>query len=341
MARRYWVMRTDPERPDYFSKELRAERMRQGWGYREDLDLRKLAELVSSNRDLTPKQREAWGNRRLLPTEQDSMQKGDVVLLPNLPTKRVWSVAEIVNDEYRYEIDPGFKDYGHIRNARLLNPGSPINPYSEAVSANLRSTMRTPRRLWNIDKYEDVQRLRAALEEGVPVDRPTSGEERLERTKNALKEHLWTHLQRLFRGAEFEEPCGKLLELLYDEVEHTAGPKEHGADFICSFSDGLGIAHNIAVQLKMWWTDKRGADLSHPIEQVREAHRSYPEITSAAIITTLDGITDGSQRAVEELSEDLGIPVRVVLKDDLLELILRHISDMTEALDWTAGLSST
>lgn len=335
-------MRTDRKRPCYFSEELRAGRMRQGWGYREDLDLRKLAELVSSKQDLTLKQREAWGNRRMLPTEQDSMQEGDVILLPNLLTEGVWSVAEIVDNEYRYEIDLDLGDYGHIRNARLLNPVRPINPYSEAVSANLRNTMRTPRRLWNIDRLgEDVQRLQAALKADASVDQPESGEERLERTKNALKEHLWSHLERLFHGADFERgPCKKLLELLYEEVEHTAGPKEHGADFICSFSDGLGVAHNVAVQVKMW-TDERGDDLSRPIEQIREAYRYYPEITSAALITTLDGLTDGSRRTVEELSEDLGIPVRVVLKDDLLELILRHIPDMTEALDWTTRLSDT
>lgn len=259
-------------------------------------------------------------------------------MLPHLPEEGSWSIAEVVDNEYRYEIDPELGDYGHIRNVRLLNPDSPINPYSEAVSAALRNTMRYQGRLWNIDQYEEeMQRLLAALEEGAPVGQSQSEEEKLESIKNALKEQLWEQLKRWFQSAEFEKPCRRLLGLLYDEVRHTAGRQEHGADFICSFADGLGVPHNVAVQLKMWM-DERGGDLSDPVKQIREAYRYYDtKITSAVILTTLDDITDDSRYAIDRLSEELGIPVQVVRKDDLLELFLRHLSAMTGALDQPLG----
>jgi hypothetical protein len=131
------------------------------------------------------------GNRRLLPSEPNSIREGDIVLLPNLPEHGRWLVAEVADDEYRYEIPPEFRDYGHVRTVRLLNPDSPVNPYDEAVSAHLRGTMRVRRRLWNIDRHEaEVRRLLVALNEGRSVERAQSGEERLEGVKDALKAHL-------------------------------------------------------------------------------------------------------------------------------------------------------
>ncbi len=191
MNRRYWVMRTDPTQKDYIAAELRAGRMRQGWGYSEDLNLAELSRLVHSGQSLSSEQRAAWGNRRLLPSEPNSIRQGDIVLLPNLPEHGRWFVAEVADDEYRYEIPPEFRDYGHVRTVRLLNPDSPVNPYDEAVSAHLRGTMRVRRRLWNIDRHEaEVRRLLVALNEGRSVERAQSGEERLEGVKDALKAHL-------------------------------------------------------------------------------------------------------------------------------------------------------
>lgn len=326
-------MRTDRTQAEYLTREVRCGRMRQGWGNREDLNLEDLAESVRSGETLSAEQRAAWLNRRLLPSEPDSVREGHIVLLPNLPEQGRWLVAEVADDEYRYEIPREIGDYGHVRNVRLLNRDSPVNPYDEAVSARLRGTMRVRRRLWNIDRHEaDVRALLRALGEGRSLDRPQSGEERLESAKDALKTHLWQQLQRRFRGEEFEGPCGSLLELLYDEVERTAGPGERGADFVCSFSDGLGVPHNVAVQVKMW-TDELGDDLAGPIEQVKRAYLHYPEITSAVIITTLERVGSRAARDVERLGEELGVPVRVVLRDDLLDLFLRHLPEMTEALD--------
>lgn len=333
MNRRYWDMRTDRTQTEYISTELRAGRMRQGWGYRQDLDLTELSRSVRSGQSLSSEQRAAWGNRRLLPSEPNSIREGDIVLLPNMPEYGRWFVAQDVDDEYSYEIPPEFGDYGHMRNVQLLNPDSPVNPYDEAVSARLRGTMRVPRRLWNIDRHEaDVRTLLEALEEGRSVDRAQSGEERLESAKDALKAHLWEQLERRFRGEEFERPCGRLLDLLYEEVEYTAGSGENGADFICSYSDGLGVPHNVAVQVKMW-TDELGNDLTAALEQLKRAYLYYPEITSGVVITTLEGIGGRSTLESESLSKELGIPIRIVSRDDLLDLFLRHLPDMTAALD--------
>lgn len=106
MNRRYWVMRTDRTQAEYISAESRAGRMRQGWGYREDLNLAELSRSVRSGEALSSEQRAAWGNHRLLPSEPNSIREGHIVLLPNLPEHGRWLVAEVADDEDRYEIPP-------------------------------------------------------------------------------------------------------------------------------------------------------------------------------------------------------------------------------------------
>ena len=45
----------------------------------------------------------------------------------------------------------------------------------------------------------------------------------------------------------------------------------------------------------------------------------------------MDAVAKPSQRAVEDLSLGLAIPIKVLTKDEVLELVLRHLSDITVA----------
>ena len=116
---RYWALRTDQQRREFFWGELQAGRLRQGWGYRPDLDLEHLADLRRRGVHLPTYQQDAWrGNRRLLPSQPDSMQVGDIVVFLHLPRHGVWSIARVTGG-YRYEITTqgnsvdGTPDYGH------------------------------------------------------------------------------------------------------------------------------------------------------------------------------------------------------------------------------------
>ena len=87
-----------------------------------------------------------------------------------------------------------------------------------------------------------------------------------------------------------------------------------------------------AIQVKTW-TDELGNDLTATLEQLKRAYLCYPEIISAVLITTLEDTGGRSTLGSESLSKELGIPVRIVLRDDLLNLFLRHLPEMTAALD--------
>jgi hypothetical protein len=154
---RYWAIRTDQARRPFFWRELQAGRLRQGWGYREELDLENLARLRRKGAKLAKYQQDAWrGNRRLLQTEPDSMQTGDIVVFLHLPDYGTWSIARVTGG-YRFEISDepnnvdGTPDYGHVRPVELLTGDRPIRPVADRVSDGLRRSMRPIMRMWSLD----------------------------------------------------------------------------------------------------------------------------------------------------------------------------------------------
>jgi hypothetical protein len=164
--RRYWALRTDQARRDFIWRELQAGRLRQGWGYRPDLELEHLAELKRRRVQLPKYQQDAWrGNRRLLPSQPGSMQIDDIVVFLHMPRYGVWSIARVTGG-YRYQISSqgnavdGTADYGHIRDVNLLTDARGINPKRDGASDRLRRSMRSIQRMWTLDPHgEEIERL--------------------------------------------------------------------------------------------------------------------------------------------------------------------------------------
>lgn len=143
-----------------------AGRLRQGWGYRDDLDLEHLAALRAKGVTLPKYQQDAWrGNRRLLPTQPGGMQIGDLVVFLHVPRYGAWSIASVTGG-YRYAISDvpnaasGERDYGHIRDVELLTDERGVDPVAEDASDSLRRSMRPQSRMWRIDDHgEEIERL--------------------------------------------------------------------------------------------------------------------------------------------------------------------------------------
>lgn len=162
---RYWAIRTDQSRRAFIWSEVQAGRLRQGWGYRPDMDLETLAGIRRLGGRLEKHQQDAWrGNRRLLPSQPDSMQVGDIAILLHLPRYGVWSIARVTGG-YRYEISmqgnavDDTPDYGHIRDVELMTDHRGIDP-GRGVSEALRRSMRPQSRMWSLDRHGDeIERL--------------------------------------------------------------------------------------------------------------------------------------------------------------------------------------
>jgi hypothetical protein len=327
---RYWVVRTDKAKTGYVATELAQGRLRQGWGWDDEQDLRVIAATQQARRQLTDAQKNTWrGNRRLLDTEPDGVRQGDLALLPHQPSHGSWSLVRVAGS-YRWEhpTEPNsfdFPDYGHILPVELVSM-RPIHPFEDAVSARLRQTMRVLSRMWNIDSLgPDVEELAEACSQGTVAPPPSV--DRLPRVLSAVEAATWEALQKQFHGAEFERPCVLLLEALYGDgnVEHTGGSGERGADAIVTHADPLGVSHRLAVQIKMWSWD---ADWTRPLEQIRQASVAYEGITGGVILSTSERVSERFEEHRRKLETELRIPIRVVLRQELVRLFVAHLPEI-------------
>ena len=327
---RYWVMRTDKDSIPYLSGQLEKGKLRQGWGYLENQHLELIRKRKDKRRKLNADQKKCWrGNRRMLNTEEGSIQVGDIILTPHLPERGCWSIIKVVGD-YFYEIDQDQQDFGHTLPVELLTKERPVNPYEEAVSAKLRQTMRCQSRLWNIDYLKpEVDHVIGEIENGATSQ---SIADRIPAIYTKLEKTAWEEIQHHYHGSEIEKPCVILLQAIFgdEEVDHTGGKNERGADAICRFTDPIGTQHSIAVQIKMWdWA----ADNARPLEQIEEAYQSYEGITSGVVITTAEECTKKFSEELERYQQSLGIPIRIIYRKELIGLFVKHLPELAQIID--------
>lgn len=328
MMSRYWAMRTDRDNTEYIFQELKKGKLRQGWGWKKNLDLNLIRGAIDKEKDLDEDQEDVWRRqRRMHPEEGDSIQKGDYLLLPNLPEIGLWSIVQVTGG-YHYEIDDEFKNYGHILKVKLLNLDFPINPHSEYVSANLRKTMTCRGRLWNIDVYkEDIDELISAIKRKKKISEPTTEAKKMLNIYENISKNLDIQLKKNFHGSEFEKPIEKLLEKIYQNVERLSGPSEYGADFICINTDELGVPYKVAIQVKMW--DGK-AEWKRPLDQIKEAYNEYENISAGVIITTSERVSKDFEKYRKQLESKLNIPIVIVDKDKLKKVLIKYIPEFIE-----------
>jgi len=323
---RCWGMRVDHwETSNLLWSELEAGRLRQGWGYQADQDVRLLSKLRAEGKSLNDDQKSSWrGNRRLLATEDDAIQKGDLILVPHLPEYGVWSLVRVTGD-YVFAVPDGATDFGHCLPVELISRRRPVQPNEPASSAPLRKAMKARQRLWNVDGFRtEVLALAEAVQRPGAAPSPVTAP--LVEVLRAARTGAWEGLRKHFEGSSFEKPCVQLLEAIYrGEVEHTAGPSEQGADAICTYSDPLGIQQRVAVQIKMWEGE---ASWTRPLEQIRQAREAHELVTAGLVLSTATSVSPEFEGARRQLETELGIPVRVILRDELVELFLRHLPDL-------------
>ena len=325
---RFWFQRTERTWASLLTEELEAGRLRQGWGSEPEQDLRIISAAREQGLPLSEQQRACWqGNRRLLPTEPDGVRPEDYIITPNLPRVGVWSIVKVTGG-YCYEIHPEAEDFGHILKVELINRDQPINPKCAAVAAPLRETAKAMLRMWNVDHLaEQVLRLVGAVERGDDVSQPEPVTEKLASIHELAATAIEEGLRNRFAGAEFEKPVKMLLDRIYGEgnVETHAGPREHGADFICSSTDGLGVQHNVAIQVKMF----RGTVASlDPLDQIRCAHENYEKIGAGVVLTMAENFAEDFMARKEALERELSIPIHLLSSKEVVDLFMKHLPDL-------------
>ena len=262
----YWGYRIDTKNIQFFKDELTEHnRLRQGWGWDKGQDLKNMTMDEGAKR-----------NCAML-----KVKKGDILLIPNLSGWGTVTIAEATEDwdsGYRFEIPKQQDDYGHIFPAKCLKF---FNRHGEAVTGNIRSTLRNPSRFWNMTHFsEDIENI---INTGdADVSERVSPESRAEHS-------IWKAFQEVFNakvfsqkihekfnqqlnGSEWEDALVFGLQSLFPfyQIEKVGGRSEihHGTDILVRLPGIIpDYTYAIAIQVK----DYQGMVNDDAIDQVNKA----------------------------------------------------------------------
>lgn len=339
----YVAMRTDSRVREFISEQLRSGQLRQGWGYEHNQDLRTIRQ--TPRRERNQHQAAAWrGNRRLLEETGDGLQVGDIVLLPNIPKPGLCAIARI-SGPYRYEIHPELAEYGHIRPVSpwLTSDGQlvEISPRHGLVPAALRRSLTARSRMWSLDRFGDaLEQIIAAISAGEPVQTAQSKDDRFSSFVGAMRAEAYKLIDHGWGGAELEDLVLRVLRRRYQaahpgaRVQHVAGSGERGIDILVTLPDPLDVSLKIGVQVKK----HEGVETSlRSLDQIAEAHEHWG-IHAGVILTTATEASEAFEERRETLGDELGIDIRVLFRDDLVDLVLERVA--AEASDLPSPATS-
>jgi hypothetical protein len=341
--RRYWVMRTDKENRDLLWAELCVGRLRQGWGYSPSQDLRLIqAEITEGGKwwdRLTIEQKEVLPQLKMLQTSDGGVRIGDWIIVPNLPEHGPFLIVEVTGyyDFSPMDLTPETdlnslgQDYGHILPVRLLTEAA-ISRYSDAVDAKIRSTLKTPMRMWNADGYaESIDRLMLAYRSGVDLGAATAGSARLDKAwqislyhaANELEMRLGAELDSRFQAAEWEEPIKLALESLYPSalIRWVGGPQERGADVIVQMTNHFGGRDwLIIIQVKNY-VGEIGADVLRQLITAYGHYSTEGSILSLVVMTTAERMSAELMVRRVAVEEELQTPIAILLRKETIRLL--------------------
>lgn len=318
---RYWGFRISTDNIQYFAAELKQGRLRQGWGYDKGQDLRDFTFDGGARRNL-----------RML-----EVRKGDLLLVPRLPE---WGRVAIVeatqdwSDGYRFQIDRGIGDFGHIFPAELVTSFARRN---EHVAGDIRATLRNPSRFWNIDHLDtDIRRLynetadlgssKAPLEKAQEIAAGVFNEVL---STGDFGTKVFSRVNEALEGKDWERVLQAVIAMRYPtaivDVVQGRAEARHGTDILVKLPDITGEStYAIAIQVK----DHVGTVNTTALEQIGKAAYWEKEhdlrLIQRVVVFTRATKADNEHLAELEKNSD----VQIVFGDALLAILgqwaLRH-----------------
>ncbi|MBK9580111.1 MAG: hypothetical protein IPO40_23850 [Fibrobacteres bacterium] len=316
--RHYWGYRINVDEISFFRSEVDNYRLRQGWGWDPRQDLRNLSLDEGARRNL------AIFNK---------VKKGDILLIPRLPTWEEVAIIEAIDDfssGYDFRIDESRGDYGHIFPAKLLKSFTRNN---ENISGNIRASIKNISRFWNMDQ------LGLEIEELIRQPHEILGDDITfeKRFKNSLTDSfqesfdarkfsriLYEKMTRNFRNEEWEyalvEGLGKIFPPPMT-VQRVGGISEvmHGTDILIKIPGLLSYQYGIAIQIK----DYEGVVGKAPLDQLNKADSYWgSNAENLKIIDKILIVIKANSDNNEWLLEQAG-DIKIVFAKELMELLDR------------------
>ncbi|HFQ5395796.1 TPA: hypothetical protein ACGUP1_004650, partial [Vibrio vulnificus] len=316
MTRNYWGYRINKNKIDFFRSELEQGRLRQGWGW-------------DSKQCLTRLEMDS-GAKRNLPIF-NKVKKGDILLIPRLPTWNEVAVVEATEDfdkGYKFEIDQNLGDYGHIFPARLIKQFVRKN---ESISGDIRSTLKNVSRFWSIGHCAGAIEQIITKEDG-ELRNEVSFTDRFHNILNDSIENnfdtekfsneIYDRLNANLSNEEWEYALVEGLKKIYPSpivVERTGGilEKSHGTDILIKFPGLSDFQYAIAIQVK----DYSGYMSGYAVEQISKADDYWANeglvlIDKYVIVTKCEKEQNLNVTTLDE-------SVKIIFANELKDLLLK------------------
>ena len=327
----YWAMRTDRYERGYIREELNKGKLRQGWGWTDDQNLRLIHDKWDKGSPLSETQIEAGRHYRMYDGPKDEyMNIGDIVLVPNLPGDGFFTLCEIIGD-YGFNRSGRHSGYGHIRPVKILVQGVPNN--HNLVSGDLRKTLRCRSRLWRIAHCsESLERIIECgsdydFGDGTTTTWTDAAESviahvisnSIEDMTKLLSESLPIQLQ----GAEWEPVIEAALRNLFSvTVRGTGGPGEKGADIEVTISNPFEDDQDwiLPIQVKDY-QHEIGSGVVHQLEQAYVSRKERGHVIAVALLVTEAEPTSDLEDELKNLSDKYSVPFLYCGKDKLMRVL--------------------
>ena len=348
-----WATRTSrdlEEHRRFLYEELCEGRLRQGWGWDESQDLRRLEDLWAKGAELSKKQDDTAKHWRMGNGKgEEYMQIDDLVVVLNVPEDGLFTICRITGD-YDYKIAREFEDFGHLRPVEVLTPKGVSNNHV-LVNANLRRSFRCRSRLWNIKPYHAS--LDFILQSGSPPEELARGwtpEERVEsviddeipNVLESMAERLGDKLSEQVRNQDWEPVLQSALKPLFPvSVEHTGGPHERGADIEIKIRNPFAKDRDwiVPVQVK----DHEGEVGVEVADQLKEAFDSRTrdgQVIAVVLLVSNAVESKALERRMRELSDQYRVPFIFCGRDRFLQLLAQGYLWRSLALPSLSGTVS-
>jgi hypothetical protein len=310
-----WFWNIDWESQLYFRTELEQGRLRQGWGYADKLDLRRIQEKIEKVKRLDEEEQSAWSHCQSMLAY---IQPDDLVVVKNLPSSDKFTITKI-GGTYDFRIDPKVADFGHllpVQDSRVFSK------HAKAVPAPLVNALNRARSaIIPTYKHQEAVILLYAVTDEQAANRPEEFVDRFRHWRQASLEALKTQLKNDLNPKQAEHLIRRMLLRDQPDVLWTAGPKERGADFVVTVDNGYGLATRMAVQVKMYWGlhDDIGG-----LDQLEQAFREH-NVDTGLLVSFADRLGPTLAKRLSELKQRY--KVEVLYGENLYERLLELLAD--------------
>lgn len=310
-----WFWNIDKGASDYFWSELQSGRLRQGWGYEDRLDLRRLQEKYDRKERVDRKEAECWDRCGWMVTD---IGRGDLVVVKNVPSSNEFAIVKVTG-EYDFEISEKWSDYGHIL---LVDPPRVCHKRASAVPSGMVMALeREQHPIRRTRKHHDAVIALWEREDIAELEQPEEFKDKLARWRSDLLLQLRDRMKETLTPRETERLVHELLAREGIGFSPTAGPTEAGADVIGTVESRYASPQRVAIQVKMHWgtdNDTRSVD---QLERAFDAHH----VDTGLLITTADKLGSRLESRIGQIKRER--PIKALFGDELYGRVLELIAD--------------